>query len=145
MCCENIQEQGHLWLLWYNPIHKARNCPDMSNKLNCTRYFDTFSRFNRGSTLDNPSHPLFTTDLLFQIEILWNFHLFSCSLQWRHNERVWVSNFDCLLIRLLKCRSTKTSKLRVTDFVRGIYRWPVNSPHKGPVVRKKFPFDDVVM
>ena len=24
-------------------------------------------------------------------------------------------------------------------FVRGIHRWPVNSPHKGPVTRKKFP------
>ena len=23
-------------------------------------------------------------------------------------------------------------------FVRGIYRWPVNSPHKGPVTRKNF-------
>ena len=28
-------------------------------------------------------------------------------------------------------------------FVRGIYRWPVNSPHKRPVTRKMFPFDDV--
>ena len=30
-------------------------------------------------------------------------------------------------------------------FVRGIPRWPVNSPHKGPVTRKMFPFDDVIM
>ena len=30
-------------------------------------------------------------------------------------------------------------------FVRGIHRWPVNSPHKGPVTRKMFPFDDVTM
>ena len=30
-------------------------------------------------------------------------------------------------------------------FVRGIHRWPVNSPHKWPVTRKKFPFDDVIM
>ena len=29
--------------------------------------------------------------------------------------------------------------------VRGIHRWPVNSPHKGPVMRKLFPFDDVIM
>ena len=27
-------------------------------------------------------------------------------------------------------------------FVMGIHRWPVNSPHKGPVTRKMFPFDD---
>ena len=30
-------------------------------------------------------------------------------------------------------------------FARGIHRWPVNSRHKGPVTRKKFPFDDVIM
>ena len=29
-------------------------------------------------------------------------------------------------------------------FVRGINRLPVNSPHKGPVTRKMFPFDDVI-
>ena len=30
-------------------------------------------------------------------------------------------------------------------FVRGIDRGPVNSPHKWPVTRKMFPFDDVIM
>ena len=30
-------------------------------------------------------------------------------------------------------------------FVRGIHRWPVNSPHKGPVTRKMSPFHDVIM
>ena len=30
-------------------------------------------------------------------------------------------------------------------FVLGIHRWPVNTPHKGPVRRKLFPFDYVIM
>ena len=30
-------------------------------------------------------------------------------------------------------------------FVRGIQRWRVNSPHKGPVTGKMFPFDDLIM
>ena len=30
-------------------------------------------------------------------------------------------------------------------FVRGIHRWPVNSPYKGLVTRKMFPFDNVIM
>ena len=30
-------------------------------------------------------------------------------------------------------------------FVRGIHRGPVTSPHKWPVTRKMFPFDDVIM
>ena len=28
---------------------------------------------------------------------------------------------------------------------RGIHRWPVNSPHKWPVKRKMFPFDEITM
>ena len=30
-------------------------------------------------------------------------------------------------------------------FMRGIHRGPMNSPHKWPVTRKMFPFDDVIM
>ena len=30
-------------------------------------------------------------------------------------------------------------------FVPGIHRWPVNSPHKGPVTLNMFPFDDVIL
>ena len=30
-------------------------------------------------------------------------------------------------------------------FLGGIHRWPVNSPHKGPVTRKVFSFDDVII
>ena len=30
-------------------------------------------------------------------------------------------------------------------FVRGIHRWPMDSPLKGPLTRKMFPFDDVIM
>ena len=30
-------------------------------------------------------------------------------------------------------------------FVRGIHQGPVNSPHKCPLTRKMFPFDDVIM
>ena len=102
-------------------------------------------------------------------------------LQWRHNGHDSVSNHqphDCLLNRLFRRRSNKTSKFRVTGFcvgnlpgtgqfpaqmasyaenvsiwwrhhalvlVRRIHRWPVNSPHKGPVKRKMFPFDDGFM
>ena len=30
-------------------------------------------------------------------------------------------------------------------FVRVIHQWPMDYPHKGPVRRKKFPFDDIIM
>ena len=70
------------------------------------------------------------------------------SLQWRHNERDVVSNHkphDCLLSRLFRRRSKKTSNSASLAFVRGLRRWPVNSPHKAPATRKMFPFDDVIM
>ena len=70
------------------------------------------------------------------------------SLRWRHNEHHCVSNhhhYHCLLNRLFGCRSKKISKLRVTGLCGGIHRGPVNSPHKGPMTRKMFPFDDVIM
>ena len=50
------------------------------------------------------------------------------SLRWRHNERDSVSNHhphDCLLSRLFRRRSKKTSKLRVTGLCAG------NSPETG--------------
>ena len=39
----------------------------------------------------------------------------------------------------------KTSKLRVTGLCARNSPWPVNSPHKGPVTRIMFPFDDVIV
>ena len=39
----------------------------------------------------------------------------------------------------------KTSKLRVTGLCVGNSPGPVNSPHKWPITRKMFPFDDVIM
>ena len=70
------------------------------------------------------------------------------TLQWRRNEHDGVSNHqpnDCLLNRLFRRRSKKISKLRVTGLCVGNSPGPVNSPHKGPVARKMFPFDDVIM
>ena len=65
-----------------------------------------------------------------------------------HNDHDSVSNrqpHGCLLNRLFRRRSKITSKLRVTGLCVGNSPGPVNSPHKGPVARKMFPFDDVIM
>ena len=70
------------------------------------------------------------------------------ALHWRHNHHDDVLNHQphgCLLNRLFGRRSKKTSKLRVTGLRAGNSPGPVNSPHKGPVTRKIFPFDDVIM
>ena len=69
----------------------------------------------------------------------WWIHI--TALRWRHNERDGVSNHqphDCWLNRLFRRPASLA-------FVPGTHRWSVNSPHKGPVTRKMFPFDDVIM
>ena len=69
-------------------------------------------------------------------------------LRWRHNGRDGVSDhrgLDCLLNRLSRRRSKKHQSSASPAFVRGIHRWPGNSPRKRPVTQKKFPFDDVIM
>ena len=69
-------------------------------------------------------------------------------LHWHHNDHDGVSNHQphgYLLSRLFRRRSKKTSKLRVNGLCVGNSPGPVNSPHKGPVTQKIFPFDDVIM
>ena len=70
------------------------------------------------------------------------------TLHWRHNDHDGVSNHQphgCLLKGSFRRRIKKTSKLRVTGLCAVNSPGPVNSSHKGPVTRKMFPSDDVIM
>ena len=69
--------------------------------------------------------------VLHYSEIGW---FFFQTLLWRHNGRVHPG-----------ADQRKHQGSASLAFVRGIHRRPVNSPHKWPVTRKMFPFDDVVM
>ena len=69
-------------------------------------------------------------------------------LLWRHNGRDGVSSHQphhSLLNRLFRRRSKKTAKLRVTGLCAGNSPVTGEFPHKSPVTRKLFPFDDVIM
>ena len=73
--------------------------------------------------------PIMSSSIRFELKMI-------SALQWRHNERDCVSNHqppDCLLNRLFRRRSKKTSKLCVTSLCVG--NLPVNSPHKWPVTQ----------
>ena len=70
------------------------------------------------------------------------------ALQWRHDECDGVSKHqphDCLLNRLFRRRSKKTSKLHVTGL--GAGKSPVTGefPAQRRATRKMFPLDDVIM
>ena len=69
-------------------------------------------------------------------------------LQWRHNRRDGVWNHQphhCLLNRLFRRRSKKTSKLRVTGLSEENSPVTGELPTKRSVTRKMLPFDDVIM
>ena len=85
---------------------------------------------------------------IVSLMIFYSLTSLSIALHWRHNDDDGVSNHQphgCLLNRLFGRWSKKTSKLRVTGLCAGNSPGHVNSPHKGPVTRKMFPFDDVIM
>ena len=65
--------------------------------------------------------------------------------------RYWETHYNDIIMGLIESQTVysdadqrKQSSASLA-FVRGMHRSPVNSPHKGPVTRKMFPCDDVVM
>ena len=68
--------------------------------------------------------------------------------QWLHYERNGVSNhrrINCLLSRLFRHRSKKTSKLRVTGLCEGNPPVTGGFPSQGAGNEENFPFDIVIM
>ena len=52
---------------------------------------------------------------------------------------------NSLLNHLFSADQSKHQRSVSLGFVRGIHRWPVDSPHKLRVTRKLFPFDEVIV
>ena len=92
----------------------------------------------------------------FLFHVLW-----SCDFpdaKWQH--KLWICQMKCQLITVasqitsltivystvyLGADQRKHQSSESLAFAGEIHRWPVNSPHKGPVTRKVFPIDDVIM
>ena len=91
-----------------------------------------------------------------------NYHIFTCfpslcfvsfKSSWPHYHDVTMDSIASQITSLTIVYSAvysaadqrKHQSSASLAFVRGIHRGPVNSPHKGPVTRKMFPFDDVIM
>ena len=75
-------------------------------------------------------------------------NIFIETLLWHHNGRDDVSNHkphDCLLNRLFRRRSKKTSKLRVTGLCEGNSPVTGEFPAKRSVTQKMFTFNDVIL
>ena len=70
------------------------------------------------------------------------------TLHCRHNGRDSISNHQLTIVYSTvysDADQIKHQSSRSLAFVWGIHRRPVNLPHKRPVTRKMFPFDDIIM
>ena len=57
-----------------------------------------------------------------------------------------ITSFTIVYSTVYSCTDQRKHQSSASlAFVRGIHQWTVNSPHKWPVTRKMFPFDDVIM
>ena len=93
------------------------------------------------------------------------YHAYFTTRKWLQNSNTpfawWLHHYDDVIMSLMASQITSLTIVYSTSysgvderkyqssaslaFVRGIHRGPVNSPHKRPVTRKMFPFDDVIM
>ena len=131
-----------LWTLWDHMIVMASeittNC--LFNSLRRLTTNNASKRSVWGESTMTGGFPSQMASRGEKVSIPWcHYIILTSALQWRHNEHDAVSNHK----RLFRRRSKKTSKLPVTGLWVG--NSPVNSPHKRPVTRKMFPFDDVIM
>ena len=62
------------------------------------------------------------------------------TLQWRHNGHDGVSDHQPR-----ECFTQPFIQAQIKENIKAPRHWPVNSPHKGPVTRQMFLFDDVIM
>ena len=113
---------------------------------------DTDLGLSRQALIDLYNYELWPAQfwLIYHCSHSWLSHQLNSSsaLRWRHNGSDSISNHqpnDCLLNRLFGADQSKHQSSASLAFVWGIHRGPVNFPHKWPVTRKMFPFDDVIM
>ena len=123
-----------------------------------TRSFDVFFDLRLNKRLSNQSWGgWFETPLCslwrhcnVQRNLVWAAHrtpqedrLLKLALQWRYNELDGLSNHQPIHYPLLTQPFISNADQRKESsaslaFVKGIHRWPVNSPHKWPVTRNIF-------
>ena len=120
-CLDILPKHWKMWLLYNIEILRALRFKSSYVFLKCPQFLYLQCTFDipKELTKDNPySLPVWMSYVL----------QFKIPLRWRHNGRDSVSNHQprhCLLNRLFRRRSKKTSKLRVTDLCAG------NSPGTG--------------
>ena len=131
----HLQTMQLIRLIYYEYIYslcwKPMTCADIHSIIKHLNYSYHFTNIYK---VHNPNCKLCFSD--FDLK------------QRRHNDNDDVSNHqrpDYLLNLCWSADQRQNQSSESLAFVRGVHRWLVNSPHKGPVLRKMFPFDEVIM
>ena len=116
------------------PSQRARNAENVSiwwRHHVCTRYRYALycCYYIMSSTWINVIHSSIFSDLFGWPK----------SLRWRHNGHDGVPNHQPSLF------TQPFIQAQTKENIKAPRHWPVNSTHKGPVTRKIFPFDDVIL
>ena len=75
------------------------------------------------------------------------------TLHWRHNERDGVSSIGPAIAKMQLFEHDQSQRFvqaQIKENIKAPYQWPLwgeitGHPHKVPVTRRMFPFDDVTM
>ena len=133
--CTTPMSYGHPRLIYYRFSGPSRNkiglMPDIYSSKMCCNYDLTTSKYHK------------SVDIMACIS----------KVKTSHYDDVTMSGMASQITSLTIVYSTvypgadqrKHQSPASLAFVRRIHRGPVNSPHKWPVTRKLFPFDDVIM
>ena len=153
----------YFFIFWQiTDTHEARltNLNRHSNQTLCVMYAFHFSIFSshfpwrwRGS-----SQVGYQNELTFWVNAVFSFFFFKRSqqqvqisltlLQWRHMSTMASQSTGISIVYSSVCSGIDQRKHQSSAslaFVREIHWWPVKSLHKGPVMWKTFPVDDVIM
>ena len=72
------------------------------------------------------------------------FNTYLSTLQWRHYGTMASQVTSLTIVHSTVYSGADQRKYKISASL-AFVRWPVNSPHRGPVTWKMFPFDDVIM
>ena len=122
-------------LYWYHGCRNAQSCQHISNSM------QTFCGRNDTVTLEMCQFLRFTNAVI--LEQLWWTHYYDVIMSPTASQ---ITSLPIVYSIIYSSTDQRKHKISASlAFVRGIHRRPVNSPHKWPVTRKMFPFDDVIM
>ena len=139
-----------------------RTVRGVKSPLACSKFYDDVIKWKHFSRYWPFVRGIQRSPVAFIMTLLWcqifeaprqQYHKKSYNMEYLHYSDLIMSTIASKTIGVLIVYSTvcsgadqrKHQSSASLALVRGLHRWPVKSPPKGPVTRKIFPFDEIIM